>query len=107
MACGALLVAAPLVPIAYDLVGVGMRHATVAVTITCLVAGMLFGSDAALRGWGLPPRRRATLRGWAMLAVAVLGAAFTLVSAAQWYAQFRSLCEYGPHPELHGERCPD
>jgi uncharacterized membrane protein len=113
---GGLLVGTPLIALGYRVVDVPVTQASHATELGCVVFGMLLG------GWGLVivraalrvpgAGRHAAQRRLAWIAATVVllpvfGAALTTASIAQWYAQFRGLCEYSPNPYLHGDSCPD
>ena len=115
-ASGALLAGTPVVAHAYRLVGVEVGAASRGVAVACVVLGVLLCTYAGTRLARLlavaahERESRPRLLAWsavAAIALPILGAALTIASAAQWYTQFRGLCEYGPNPELHGDSCRD
>jgi uncharacterized membrane protein len=98
-----LLATSPLVPIGYHAFGVGVPEQGVLVTVASVALGTLVAGWAIARGMAATPTGRRGL----VVAFAVPALAMLLVVAAfaQWYAQFRGLCEYGPSVDLHGDAC--
>ncbi|MCW2924213.1 MAG: hypothetical protein JWM98_1617 [Thermoleophilia bacterium] len=103
----ALLVFVPLVGVAYDLAGVerfavpnhagSAAGALIGLALGGFAAASIareLGSSRALR-WGVV----------AAAALPVVAVALTVASSAQWYAQFRGLCAYGPDTVIHAETC--
>ncbi len=91
---GALLMASPLVPFGYDVVGPAVPEQSVRV----VVASVVLGGVVVLLAL---PRRRRALTVLAPIAAVLL----MLAAMAQWHAQFRGLCEYGPAVNFHGDAC--
>ncbi|MCW2920554.1 MAG: hypothetical protein JWL76_428 [Thermoleophilia bacterium] len=107
---GVLLASAPLVPRGYAMVDVAVPGQSRAVAIVSVALGIALVASQLVRARrtrALVPRSRrvAIVGAVALIAVPVVAGAVTTAAFAQWYAQFRGLCEYGPSVDLHGEGC--
>jgi len=104
---GVLLASTPLVSFAYELAGPDVARTSPGVTIACAFAGVLLATAAVIRLRSL--LGHAPVRAHHGVAVAafvpIAAVALSIAASAQWYAQFRGLCEYGPIVLLHGDSC--
>ena len=115
---GVLLASAPLVSVGYGVVDIEVPNQSRAVALVSVALGIAIVASQLVRrraGRTAPgerardvspvSRRLATAGAIAVIAVPIVAGIVTTAAIAQWYAQFRGLCEYGPSVNLHGDDC--